>query len=76
MTLPAHAFAHEPSEPEPAIPRHFRVSTVARALDHSRQSVYLAIKRGDLKAVRIFGSLRVREDDLLRYLGERQGCGR
>ena len=58
---------------EPDIPRYYRIASVARRLDHSRQSVYSAVKRGELRAVKIFGSLRVSEADVLTYLEKCRG---
>jgi hypothetical protein len=44
----------EPEVAPSAVPRHYRISTVAKMLDISRQSVHAAVVRGDLPAVKIF----------------------
>ena len=43
------------------------VSEVAKSLKVNRNFVYKLIKEGELEAVRI-GSIKVREDDLKRYI--------
>jgi excisionase family DNA binding protein len=72
VTRPALAIAPEAAETETAVPRYWRPSRLAQRLDMGRQGIYSLIKRGDLPAVRIGGSLRVREDDVLAYL---EKCG-
>ena len=51
---------------------HFlTVSEVAQMLRISNMTVYRLISSGQLPAVRVGKSYRVREEDLDRYLGER-----
>jgi excisionase family DNA binding protein len=47
------------------------VGEVAAILRVSNMTVYRLIKMGDLPAVRVGRSFRVREDDIDRYLAER-----
>jgi excisionase family DNA binding protein len=54
------------------------VAEVARAMRVSNMTVYRLIKAGDLAAVRVGHSYRIRETDVERYLRERsvfQGGG-
>ncbi|HVX22568.1 MAG TPA: helix-turn-helix domain-containing protein [Acidimicrobiales bacterium] len=51
--------------------RFMTVGEVAAVLRVSNMTVYRLINAGDLAAVRIGRSFRVREEDLDRYLGER-----
>jgi len=44
---------------------------VARACGLSRRAVYRAIARGELQAARLCNRLRVRPDELERWIGER-----
>ncbi len=52
-------------------PRYLTVREVATYLRVSTMTVYRLINGGNLPAVRIGKSFRVREDDLNRYLAER-----
>jgi excisionase family DNA binding protein len=47
------------------------VSEVARVLRISNMTVYRLISSGQLQAVRVGKSYRLREEDVDRYLGER-----
>lgn len=49
----------------------YTVSEVANLLKVNRNFVYDAIKRGELKAIRI-GSIKIRHDDLMSYINERE----
>lgn len=49
-----HLAAPDSDIPLPSVPRMFRISTVAKILDISRQSVHAAVKRGDLPAILLF----------------------
>ena len=51
--------------------RFMTVAEVAELLRVSSMTVYRLIKAGDLAAVRIGKSFRVREDDVDRYLASR-----
>lgn len=51
--------------------RFMTVGEVATVLRVSNMTVYRLINAGELVAVRIGRSFRVREEDLDRYLGER-----
>jgi excisionase family DNA binding protein len=51
--------------------RFMTVGEVAAVLRVSNMTVYRLINAGELAAVRIGRSFRVREEDLDRYLGER-----
>ena len=54
-----------------ARPRFLTVSEVAEALRVSNMTVYRLINSGELPAVRIGKSFRLREEDVDRYLGGR-----
>ena len=54
-----------------ACARFLTVSEVAELLRISDMTVYRLIKRGELAAVRIGKSYRLREDDVDRYLAAR-----
>lgn len=62
-----------PSREEDRPPRAWRVRQVARQLGMPSSSIYRAIERGDLVAVRIGRSLIVLADDLDAFLRERRG---
>ena len=53
---------------ESAVPRAFRIPTLAATWDLSRQFLYREIKAQRLRAVRIGGALRVLEADAIDYL--------
>lgn len=55
----------------PARPRFFTVAEVAELMRVSNMTVYRLIKAGDLGAVRVGKSYRIREDDIDRYLAKR-----
>ena len=45
--------------------------TVAKMLEVSRLTVYRWIKSGKLKAVKVGGSVRIREEDLREFIKEK-----
>ncbi len=51
--------------------RFFTVAEVAQLMRVSTMTVYRLIKAGDLGAVRVGRSYRIREDDVDRYLADR-----
>jgi excisionase family DNA binding protein len=51
--------------------RYLTVAEVARMLRVSNMTVYRLVNAGELAAVRVGKSYRVREDDLDKYLAER-----
>ncbi|MCB0995148.1 MAG: helix-turn-helix domain-containing protein [Acidimicrobiales bacterium] len=51
--------------------RFMTVAEVATLMRVSTMTVYRLIKAGDLPAVRVGKSYRIREDDVDRYLGNR-----
>lgn len=51
--------------------RFFTVAEVAQLMRVSTMTVYRLIKAGDLPAVRVGKSYRLREDDIDRYLSRR-----
>ncbi len=51
--------------------RFLTVAEVAQTMRVSTMTVYRLIKAGDLRAVRVGRSYRIREDDADRYLAER-----
>ncbi len=51
--------------------RFLTVTEVAATLRVSNMTVYRLINTGELPAIRIGKSFRIREDDLTRYLAER-----
>ncbi|MGH9297223.1 MAG: helix-turn-helix domain-containing protein [Acidimicrobiales bacterium] len=51
--------------------RFYTVAEVARALRVSNMTVYRLISSGQLPAVRVGKSYRLREEDVNRYLSER-----
>ena len=51
--------------------RFYTVAEVARALRVSNMTVYRLINSGQLPAVRVGKSYRLREEDVSRYLSER-----
>ena len=55
----------------PAEPRFLTVAEVASHMRVSTMTVYRLIKAGDMAAVRVGKSYRVREDDVDRYLSSR-----
>jgi hypothetical protein len=60
-----------PAREEPRrtkVPQLWGVRALASRWNAPRESLYRAIKRGDLPAVRILGTLKVTEDDALSYL--------
>ncbi len=52
-------------------PRFMTVAEVAQLMRVSTMTVYRLIKAGDLPAVRVGKSYRIREDDVDRYLSSR-----
>ena len=50
------------------LPRYYKPATIARQFDFSKQAIYKRIRNGELPAVRICGSLRVKESDVLAWL--------
>ena len=58
-------------QPSFARSRFFTVGEVADTLRVSNMTVYRLIESGELPAVRIGKSFRLREDDVDRYLAER-----
>jgi excisionase family DNA binding protein len=56
---------------DPAQPRFLTVGEVAAALRVSNMTVYRLINAGQLKAVRVGRSFRLRPEDLDAYLAER-----
>ena len=52
------------------IPRLWRVSTLARHLNVSRQWIYRWIKQGRLPSYRLYGAVLLREVDIVRLLRE------
>jgi excisionase family DNA binding protein len=62
-----------PEEPArvPAIGRFLTVAEIARRLRVSNMTVYRLVKSGQLPAVRVGRGIRVREDDVRRYLEQR-----
>ena len=48
-----------------------QVSDVAAMLKMSKSQIYKLIKEGDLPAIKIRNSIRIREEDLARYI---QNC--
>lgn len=62
----------EPSAaPSPAMGHFFTVTEVARQLRVSNMTVYRLISSGQLGAVRVGRSYRLREDDVRKYLEQR-----
>ena len=57
--------------PSSAIGRFFTVTEVARQLRVSNMTVYRLINSGQLGAVRVGRSYRLREEDVRRYLQQR-----
>ncbi len=57
---------------ETAIPLYRSPQEIATRINVTRQAVYHAIKRGELPSVTLFGKIRVRESDVLRYISERE----
>jgi excisionase family DNA binding protein len=55
----------------PARARFLTVAEVAALMRVSNMTVYRLIKAGDLGAVRVGKSYRIREDDVDRYLASR-----
>ena len=55
----------------PAQPRFLTVAEVASLLRVSNMTVYRLIKAGELGAVRVGKSYRIRETDVDRYLADR-----
>ena len=58
-------------QPESAQTRFLTVGEVAAVLRVSNMTVYRLINAGDLPAVRVGKSFRLREDDVNRYLQDR-----
>jgi excisionase family DNA binding protein len=56
--------------PNEARSRFVTVGEVAAALRVSNMTVYRLVQSGQLPAVRVGRSYRIREDDVDRYLGE------
>ena len=59
------------SQPQHAKGRFLTVAEVASMLRVSNMTVYRLIQAGDLAAVRVGKSYRLREDDIDKYLGDR-----
>ena len=61
----------QPSSQSHAGARFLTVQEVAKLLRVSTMTVYRLIKAGDLAAVRVGKSFRIREDDVDRFLSSR-----
>lgn len=59
------------STTDPASARYLTVREVAGTLRVSNMTVYRLINAGELPAVRVGKSFRLREDDVNRYLAQR-----
>jgi len=58
-------------EGRPAQPAYLTVAEVAAQLRVSNMTVYRLVQSGELAAVRVGRSYRIREDDVDRFLAER-----
>lgn len=66
----------DPPDPQAfPVPRYFRPTAVARHLSVSRTILYEWIKSGELPAVKMFRTLRIREDDLIAFCRKREREG-
>jgi hypothetical protein len=59
------------TEPEIPLWQYHKIPRVAARFDMSRQAIYARVKSGEIKARKIAGVLRIREDAVQAYLA---GC--